>query len=188
MRAYLKTRRKLISKPKTEMNRLQLQTRKSDWNWSEAKGKCKIRKKYYCIYNVTKHCQVQKRADQQRVSVTAVIFLLSPKFLWAPCHVMWTAVLTGWDPAIPIPPLAFGLGYEGAIGTAKIDDISNSMYATPCSLVCNILVLCVSLYVQRPMMIGQKYSAAESLGIIIPTCLPTHKTIFLPRPPPPPPR
>ncbi len=28
----------------------------------------------------------------------------SPKFIWAPCHVMWIAVLIGWDPAIPLPP------------------------------------------------------------------------------------
>ncbi len=28
----------------------------------------------------------------------------SQKFIWAPCHVMFTAVLIGWDPATPPSP------------------------------------------------------------------------------------
>ncbi len=45
----------------------------------------------------------------------------SPKFIWAPCHMMCTAVLIGWDPAIPP---AFGLVLWGRYWSAKIDDIS----------------------------------------------------------------
>ncbi len=37
------------------------------------------------------------------------------RFIWAPSHVMCTAVLIGWDPATPHPP-QMGLAYEGAIG------------------------------------------------------------------------
>ncbi len=37
--------------------------------------------------------------------VKAVASGRSPKFIWAPCHVMCTAVLIGWDPATPsLPP------------------------------------------------------------------------------------
>ncbi len=45
----------------------------------------------------------------------------SPKFIWAPCHVMCTAVLIGRDPATPPPPHppALGLVYEGAIGQQR---------------------------------------------------------------------
>ncbi len=48
----------------------------------------------------------------------------SPKFIWAPCHVMCTAVLTGWDPATPSLPPAFGLVLRGRYWSSKIDDIS----------------------------------------------------------------
>ncbi len=44
-----------------------------------------------------------------------------PKFIWAPCHVMCTAVLIGWlRPPLP----AFGLVLRGRYWSAKIDDIS----------------------------------------------------------------
>ncbi len=42
----------------------------------------------------------------------------SPKFIWAQCHVMCTAVLIGWDPATPYSP-AFGLVYESTIGQQR---------------------------------------------------------------------
>ncbi len=44
----------------------------------------------------------------------------SPKFIWAPCHVMCTAVFIGWDPATPPPPPASGLiCTRGAIGQKR---------------------------------------------------------------------
>ncbi len=48
---------------------------------------------------------------------------LDPKYVWAPCHVMCTVILIGWDPTTAHPP-AIGLVYEGAIGQPRIDDIS----------------------------------------------------------------
>ncbi len=50
----------------------------------------------------------------------------SPKFIWASCHVMCTAVLFGVDPATPPPPHtpAIGTRIRGHYWSAKIDDIS----------------------------------------------------------------
>jgi hypothetical protein len=46
----------------------------------------------------------------------------SPKLIWAPCaQVQYTQWM---KPATPPHPSAFGLIYKGAIGQAKIDDIS----------------------------------------------------------------
>ncbi len=48
----------------------------------------------------------------------------SPKFICALCHVMYTAVLIGWDPCT-IPPIPrIGTRIRGRYWSAKIDDIS----------------------------------------------------------------
>ncbi len=44
----------------------------------------------------------------------------SPKFIWAPCHVMCTAVLIGSDRNSPPPPYAFVLVLRGRFWSAKI--------------------------------------------------------------------
>jgi hypothetical protein len=48
----------------------------------------------------------------------------SPKFIWASCHVMCTAVLIGRNPRNSLPPPAFGLVLRGCYWSAKLDDIS----------------------------------------------------------------
>ncbi len=53
----------------------------------------------------------QKRA--RRIQAQVKYGVRSPKFIWALCHVMCTAVLLGWDPATPPLPHAFGLINEG---------------------------------------------------------------------------
>ncbi len=54
----------------------------------------------------------------------------SSKFIWAPCHVMWTAVLIGWDPTTLTPPSSrIWTLIRGRYWSAKIDDIS---LKTPC--------------------------------------------------------
>jgi hypothetical protein len=48
-----------------------------------------------------------------------------PKFIWAPCHVIRTAVLINLDPATPPPPIP--QHWDSLLGrywSAKIDDIS----------------------------------------------------------------
>jgi hypothetical protein len=49
-------------------------------------------------------------------------------FIWAPCHVMCTAVLTGWDPAIPPLPPHLGSYYECAIGQQRLTIGTVSLY------------------------------------------------------------
>jgi hypothetical protein len=48
----------------------------------------------------------------------------SPKFFWAPCHVMCTAVLIGWDPATSPSPCIWAHIRGARYWSAKIDDIS----------------------------------------------------------------
>jgi hypothetical protein len=49
----------------------------------------------------------------------------SPKFIWAPCHVMYTAVLIGWDTANPTPIPRIWTRIRGRYWSAKIDDNSS---------------------------------------------------------------
>ncbi len=46
------------------------------------------------------------------------------RFIWAPCHVMCTAVLIVWDPATPSIPSNLVSYIRGRYLSAKIDDIS----------------------------------------------------------------
>jgi hypothetical protein len=73
----------------------------------------------FCIFDPGDYVQLAWRIfcrPLQKVKKEGI----SPKFIWAPCHVMCTAVLTGRDPATPPPPPpTFGLVYEGAIGQQR---------------------------------------------------------------------
>ncbi len=50
-------------------------------------------------------------------------FKPEPWFIWAPCHVISTAVLIGWDPAArnSPPPPAFGLVLRGRYWSIKVE-------------------------------------------------------------------
>jgi hypothetical protein len=50
----------------------------------------------------------------------------SPKFIWAPCHVMCTAVLIGWGPATLPPHLG---SYKGAM----LSKDRRHLFVIPCS-------------------------------------------------------
>ncbi len=51
----------------------------------------------------------------------------SPKFIWAPCHVMCAAVIIGWDPTIlPIPP------HLDSMRTVLISQDRRHLLVTPC--------------------------------------------------------
>ncbi len=54
--------------------------------------------------------------------------LRSPKFIWAPCHVMYTAVLIGWDRETS--PLSPHLDSRGALLDSKD---RRHLFMTPCS-------------------------------------------------------
>ncbi len=58
----------------------------------------------------------------------------SPKFIWAPCHVMCTAVPIGWDPATPPPSPSIWTRITRAILVSKD---RRHLFVTPCLHLCS---------------------------------------------------